>query len=355
MEITANLHKMQIPREVWVGDNILTKISELCLSVGFKKGAVTVLVEGEKTKHVAGNTVAESLKSYGFEVHRVSINKADSENMEKTSNLIQEVKATFAIGVGGGKNIDVAKVASVKNKIPFISVPTIASHDGITSPRASIKNNGKPYSIQAQAPMAILADIETISKSPFRFTAAGCGDLLSNFTAIKDWILSHKLRGEYYGAYAASLSLTSASHIVENAELIGSKNKEGVRIVVEGLIGSGVAMAIAGNSRPASGSEHLFSHALDTIAKKPALHGEQCGIGTIMMMYLHGGDWKKIRQTLTKIGAPTTAKQLGIDEDTIIEALCQAHKIRPERYTILGEKGLTKTAAKELAEKTLII
>ena len=56
------------------------------------------------------------------------------------------------------------------------------------------------------------------------------------------------------------------------------------------MISSGMAISIAGNSRPASGSEHKFSHALDMIAPKPALHGEQCGVGTIMMMYLHGGD-----------------------------------------------------------------
>jgi len=113
-------------------------------------------------------------------------------------------------------------------------------------------------------------------------------------------------------------------------------------------------MSIAGSSRPASGSEHMFSHALDIVAEKPALHGEQCGVGTIMMMSLHGGDWKRIREVLKCIGAPVTAEELGVDRDEIIEALLMAHRIRPERYTILGS-GLTKGAAIKLAKKTGII
>ncbi len=116
-------------------------------------------------------------------------------------------------------------------------------------------------------------------------------------------------------------------------------------------------MSIAGSSRPASGSEHMFSHALDRIAPpKAALHGEQCGgVGTIMMMYLHGGNWQEIRDALKKIGgAPTNAEELGIEDKYIIEALLQAHSIRPDRYTILGN-GLTLSAAEKVARITKVI
>ena len=125
-------------------------------------------------------------------------------------------------------------------------------------------------------------------------------------------------------------------------------------MVVKALVASGVAMSIAGSSRPASGSEHKFSHALNLVAPKPALHGEQCGMGSIMMMFLHGGKWQKIRQALLTIGAPTNAKELGIDPEYIIEALLQAHTIRPQRYTILGT-GLTEDAARNLAKITYVI
>ncbi len=349
------LHRMQIPREVWVGAGIIEKIPELCSVLGYKPGSKILIMQGPITGKIAGEGIKENLENRGYVVHVFLVRKADSKNISDARKTIKEKGVRLVLGVGGGKNIDVAKMASSKEGVPFISVPTVASHDGITSPRASIRARGKPYSVQAQAPIAILADIEIINKAPYRFTASGCGDIISNFTAVKDWLLAHKLKGEYYGHYAAALSLTSAKHIVENADLIRNKSEEGVRIVVEALIGSGVAMAIAGNSRPASGSEHLFSHALDLLASKPALHGEQCGIGAIMMMYLHDGNWKEIRGTLKKIGAPVTARELRINGETIIEALCTAHKIRPGRYTILGEKGLTREAARELAEKTRVI
>ena len=99
----------------------------------------------------------------------------------------------------------------------------------------------------------------------------------------------------------------------------------------------------------------MFSHMLDRIAPGKALHGEQCGIGAIMMMYLHGEDWEGIRNALHIIGAPTTARELGIPKKKIIEALLHAQEIRADRYTILGEQGLTPDAAKKLAKITGVV
>jgi glycerol-1-phosphate dehydrogenase [NAD(P)+] len=147
----------------------------------------------------------------------------------------------------------------------------------------------------------------------------------------------------------------TAKMTLESADAIKEGHIESAALVVKALISSGMAISIAGTSRPASGSEHKFSHALDIIAPKPALHGEQCGVGTIMMMYLHGGDWKFIRDTLKTIKAPTTATGMGIDPEYIIEALTIAHTIRKDRYTILGDRGLTIDAAEEIATATGVI
>jgi len=59
-----------------------------------------------------------------------------------------------------------------------------------------------------------------------------------------------------------------------------------------------------------------------------------------------------IKEVLHKIGAPTTATELGIEQEYVVEALTKAHTIRPERYTILGESGLTKEAAQRVASIT---
>jgi glycerol-1-phosphate dehydrogenase [NAD(P)+] len=148
--------------------------------------------------------------------------------------------------------------------------------------------------------------------------------------------------------------MMSAKIVMENSSEFARKGTD-PRVIVEGLISAGVASCIAGSSRPCSGAEHLFSHALDKIAPGIGLHGEKCGIGSIMMAKLQGQDWKKITKTLKDVGAPTTAKQIGIESDKIIEALIMAQGLRPQRYTILKEKIMTKKTALNLAKSTKVI
>jgi glycerol-1-phosphate dehydrogenase [NAD(P)+] len=114
-------------------------------------------------------------------------------------------------------------------------------------------------------------------------------------------------------------------------------------------------MSIAGSSRPCSGSEHLFSHALDMVKPNHGMHGEQCGVGAIMMAYLHKINWRRIRDTLEKLGAPTTANELGVEGEDIVRALELAGTIRPERYTILNKLNLNHESYRKLVERTGII
>ena len=72
-------------------------------------------------------------------------------------------------------------------------------------------------------------------------------------------------------------------------------------------------------------------------------------------MALYGDDWEFIRNCLKAVEAPINAKELGINDDDVIEALLMAHKIRPERYTILGDNGFSREAAYELAQNTEVI
>ena len=203
--------------------------------------------------------------------------------------------------------------------------------------------------------MAIVADTSVIIQAPHHYTASGCGDVLAKFTAVRDWHLAHKANSEYYGEYAASLALMSAKLVAGNAELLGSENEEGLHILLEGLISCGVSMSIAGSSRPCSGSEHLFSHALGQDGSRSALHGEKAAVGTILMACLHGLDWRRIRAKLGEVGAPTTADELRVEPEDIVESLVNARSVRPERYTILTQAKLTRKSAKTLAQKTGVI
>jgi len=346
---------MQLPREVVVGDGSLEVAADVCRSLGFLKKAL--VITGPRTIHVAGRRIIDLLQSEGLEVHChiISSSTATLNDVKETEEKIKAFQPQVVFGVGGGTKIDIAKLSSAYQNVPFISVPTTASHDSMASPFASIKGTGRPYSIKAQSPMAVIADTSIIMNAPYRFTASGCGDVISKITSTRDWKLAHEKKEEYYAQYTSSLASMSARHVIDNANLIKPGSEEGVRILLEALVSCGVAMCIAGTSKPCSGSEHLFSHALDLIAPKHGLHGEQCGLGTIMMAALHGMNWEIVRDTLRKVGAPTTAKEIGIDEKYIVEALIRAREIRPERYTILNEKPLTRMSARLLARETGVI
>ncbi|MDD1720596.1 MAG: NAD(P)-dependent glycerol-1-phosphate dehydrogenase [Euryarchaeota archaeon] len=343
---------MSLPRIVVMEHDALLEVGNVLREL--KLGGAGLIVCGPLTCRY-GRQIKHMLdEEYSTEVLVVA--DATIQEVERVAARASERASGdgFILAVGGGKTIDIAKIASVTARLPFISVPTAASHDGIASMRASIRFEEGTQSIEAQTPLAIIADTGIIAQAPHRLLAAGCGDLISNYTAVKDWELAKKLRGEEFSEYAAALSLMSTEIILDSSSQIKPNLEESVRLVVKALVSSSVAMSIAGSSRPASGSEHKFSHALDVLAPSPALHGEQCGVGTIMMTYLHGGDWQKIRRALQNIGAPVNARELGIDDRYIIEALLYAKNIRPERYTILGE-GLTRKAAEELARVTLVV
>ena len=343
--------KIQMPREVYIDPGIIKDTAEICRSLHLDNKIL--IVTGAHTYDVGAKPVIESLEKDNMDYDVIKVDNASEESIAEVEELI--TPDTTVLGVGGGKVIDVAKLSSFNQDVYFVSMPTTASHDGIVSPLASIKNTDTSISVTAHSPIAVIADSEILAQSPFRLLAAGCADLMANFTAIKDWELAHRLKNEIFSESAAALSIMSAHLITDNIANIKPNLEPSARIVMKSLFSGGMAISIAGSSRPASGSEHLFSHALDKILEKPALHGEQCGIGTIMMMYLHGGDWKAIRDSLKAVQAPTTAAEIGVADEDIIDALVMAHKIRPERYTILGDNGISKDAAYELAFKTEVI
>ena len=344
-------HTMELPRLIEIGEKNISEFGNFLISLN--KPKKVSLISGMNVQKVLRIKIEKSLKlkKIQFIWHTSIDNKIESLNQIQKN--VKKDNSDLIVGIGGGRSVDTAKLISFNLCKPFVSLPTAASHDGMASPFVSVKSD-KPHSIIASSPMGVFVDIDVIKKAPAQLLASGCGDLIANITAVKDWQLSHKKKKEYYGRYAADLAMMSAKIVMENSARF-SINGLDARVIVEGLISAGVASCIAGSSRPCSGSEHLFSHALDKIAPGIGLHGEKCGIGSIMMAKLHKQDWKKIVKTLKDVGAPTTAKQIGIKPDIIIKALLIAQELRPERYTILKEIKMTEKRAKSIAKSTKVI
>jgi glycerol-1-phosphate dehydrogenase [NAD(P)+] len=342
---------MELPRLIEIGEKNIGDFGKFLNSLS--KPKTISLISGMNVKKIIKKKIEDSLNSskIKFAWHTsgnntiAAINQIQKDVKKDQSNLV--------IGIGGGRSVDTAKMIAYNLGKPFVSMPTAASHDGMASPFVSIISD-KPHSVVASAPLGVFVDIDIIRKAPSKLLASGCGDLIANIIAVRDWQLGHEKTGEYYGRYSADLALMSAKIVMENSSYY-AKNGLDARIIVEALISAGVASCIAGSSRPCSGAEHLFSHALDKIAPGRGLHGEKCGIGSIMMAKLQGQDWKKIAKTLKDVGAPTSAKQVGLKSDEVVTALMIAQELRPERYTILKEIDMTERKALNLAKTTNVI
>lgn len=340
---------MELPRLIVIGNKNLGNIGQFLHSLNEPK-KVSV-ISGRHVKKIIQDKFQKSLLKAGIKNVWHNANNNDETSIDKIQNDVKKDKSDLIIGIGGGRSVDIAKMISFNLEKPFVSVPTAASHDGIASPFVSIRGD-KPHSVVATAPLGVFVDIDVIKKAPKKLLASGCGDLIAKITAVRDWEIGRDKTGEYFGRYSANLASLSAKILLEASE---KKKVPDIREIVEALISAGVASCIAGSSRPCSGAEHLFSHALDKIAPGIGLHGEKCGIGAIMMAKLQGQDWKKITKTLKNVGAPTTAKEIGLSQNMITKALVIAQSLRPERYTILKEVHMTEKIALDLAKSTNVL
>lgn len=343
-------HVMELPRRIVIGEKNIDDIGNFIANLANPKKVS--LVSGDRVRKITYRKVERSLSDSKIKnVWHISTNN-DVKAAKKTQQEIKKDESGLIIGIGGGRSVDIAKMVAFNLKKPFVSIPTSASHDGIASPFVSLRGD-KPHSIIATAPLGVFVDIEILKKAPRKLLASGCGDLMAKVTAVRDWELARDNVGEYFGTYAANLASMSAKIVIENSK--NFKKKPDVRMIVEALISAGVAACIAGSSRPCSGAEHLFSHALDYLEPGVGLHGEKCGIGSILIAKLQGQDWKKIVTMLKNVGAPTTAKQIGLKPKILAKALLIAPSLRPERYTILNQVKMTEEKAIALAKSTGVL
>ena len=344
-------HTMELPRQIVVGDKNIGDLGNFLNSL--KNIKKVSLISGNNVKKIVQKKIEASLVASKIKSSWYLAKTNDEKTILDIEKKVRQSKSELVIGVGGGRSVDVAKMIGFNLNKPFVSLPTSASHDGIASPFVSVKGN-KPHSLVATAPLGVFVDVDIMKRAPTKLLASGCGDLIAKVTAVHDWQLGRDKTGEYYGRYSAELALMSAEFLIKNSARFSKKGLH-IREIVEALISAGVASCIAGSSRPCSGAEHLFSHAVDKLEPGVGLHGEKCGIGTILISKLQGQDWKQIVKTLRNVGAPTTAKEIGLKPKILAKALTIAQSLRPERYTVLKEVNMTEEKAISLAKSTKVL
>jgi glycerol-1-phosphate dehydrogenase [NAD(P)+] len=263
--------------------------------------------------------------------------------------------ADVIVAIGGGRCIDVAKLAAARAGISLIAVPTQLSHDGICSPVAVVPNaEGRAESVGAVHPHSVFLSVPTITGAPEQTVGAGLGDLLANPLALKDWALAAEHGLEDVDQRGWDLSAESFRLIEPYLDADPSESARDagfLRTLGDALILSGMAMICAGTSRPASGAEHEISHAADQLYGGVAMHGAQVAFGSIFSVALYDEDTDAFRARLRRLHLPDNPKDLGLVEEDVVALLLAAPDTRPGRFTILEHADLDEAKAGALIER----
>ena len=244
-------------------------------------------------------------------------------------------------GIGGGKVIDITKFAAHMAGIPMVAVATNLAHDGIASPVSSLEHESGKGSYGVAMPVAVVVDLDRVRQAPDPMGRAGIGDVISNLSAVADWELAAADTGENVDGLAAAMA-RSAAHAVLN-QPGGAGDDEFLTVLAEALILSGLAMSVAGSSRPCSGGDHEIMHAIDQLYPGTASHGELAGVGALFCAVLRGDDGQAalIAACLRRHGLPRTPADLGLSTGDFAKAVALAPATRPGRYTVLERLDLS--------------
>lgn len=261
--------------------------------------------------------------------------------------LKQHPEIDFMIAVGSGTIHDITRYHAYEKHLPFLSIPTAASVDGFVSTVAAMTWHGFKKSFTAVSPCFVLADSAIFSKAPLRLTASGVGDLLGKFTALCDWKIAHVVTGEYICERVVDMEYQVLKDLCANLDGIGHQDIEAYENLMYGLLLSGIAMQMIGNSRPASGAEHHMSHLWEMASINEPIdyyHGEKVGVGLCLATAVY----KKAEEHL-KAGNYTVKDTMDVETDFIKEhfpnPVLQEEILKENTPNILADiKGATLQA-----------
>ncbi len=142
------------------------------------------MISGTNVQNVLKSKIEKSLKNKKIQfIWHMSIDN-QIKSIDRIQKSVKKDNSDLIVGIGGGRSVDTAKLISYNLSIPFVSLPTAASHDGMASPFVSVKSD-KPHSIVASASTRCFCRYRCNQKNPSKLLASGCGDLIANIIAVK--------------------------------------------------------------------------------------------------------------------------------------------------------------------------
>lgn len=315
-------------RYVYVERNAMARLEEICGDYGR-----ILLVADENTYAAAGEKTEAWLtgKVTGRQIFSgKTVLIPNEEAIEAVSRKVEA--ADMILGVGSGVIQDLCKYVSFRSGIPYVIVATAPSMDGYASSGAAMITDGMKVTYSATMPMAIVADTEVLKDAPMEMIQAGYGDIVGKYSSLNDWKLGHAVHGEYFCKEIYDLTYDMLQKTLPLAKALLNREEESVRILMEALVVVGIAMSFAGNSRPASGSEHHLSHYFEItgiVDGTPYLsHGIDVAFSTVITC--------AIREKILSSGFPR--RQFRMEEDTYRREMHRVYRSVAEGCMTLQEK-----------------
>ena len=250
------------------------------------------MVADKNTYLAAGARVEEILKEHGMLYTSHVIDRdivlpnattlgeiiLNAQDIAAKPNIFEySLLPDLILAVGSGTINDSCRLASFRLNLPYAVVGTAPSMDGYASAGSPFLHNGTKTTVQATTPKYIIGDLNVLKDAPWDMMLAGIGDMFGKYTGLLDWELARDYSGEYFCQKIATDVLDATNKCLENGYLLTNRAPVCVKNMMEGFLVTGLGMAFTGNSRPASGSEHIVAHAWELFDVErgcpPHLHG----------------------------------------------------------------------------------
>ncbi|WP_088284033.1 iron-containing alcohol dehydrogenase family protein [Kineosporia sp. A_224] len=341
---------------------LLARMVPSPVSVEIRRGAVAALgglLADSRVSRLGRVAVAVGrgygeriVPSIGPALEKADIYRVDDGSVDAALSLGDALRAggyDALVGIGGGRTLDVGKYAAGMIGLPFVSVATTLTHDGLASPVASLEHNGRKHSYGVALPLAVVIDLDYVRQSPRSQLLGGIGDVVSNLNALADWRLAQDVHGEPVDGLAAAMAQTAGEAVLHHPGT--TEDDDFLTSLAQGLVLSGLAMSVAGTSRPCSGSCHEICHAIDQDFPGRSTHGLQVAVGALFSSWLREDPMVgALDACLRRHGVPRLPADIGLTTEEFTRAVLDGPGTRPGRFTVLEHLDLGPDAARERVE-----
>lgn len=273
--------------DIYIGDNILSKVPEYLLARDLGKNVV--LVTDNVVYDIAGKKVLSILAKAGYHIDLCLLERDQPlvPNQEALGEIMLTINndTDFLLAVGSGSITDLTRYTAHIAKKPFAVVGTAPSMDGYTSVVAPLTYDNLKVNKPAGYPRVLICDLDIFRKAPYPMLLSGFGDVIGKYIAKADWILGNIVTDEPICPVCVELITLAVKRCMDNVEGIKQRSIKGVRSLIEGLILAGITILIIGHTRPVASNEHSIAHYWEMMKllahEQHPSHGISVGAATI--------------------------------------------------------------------------